>query len=74
MNEKLPLQVYEDALHDLNSVKDREADYAQINALQSSINRFAELIRLTDALAGQVAKSKRKSKQKIIEEYLKKDE
>ena len=61
--------VYVKALHDLNNIKDRECDYAQINTLQGIINRFAEVIHLADAMAEHIAAQEGKTKQDIMKEF-----
>lgn len=62
--------VYENALQELNNIKDRESDYAQINALQGVINRMAELIRLSEAMADHIAAAEGQTRLQVWEKFL----
>lgn len=61
--------IYEAALRDLNSVKDREIEYAQINTLQNIVNRFAALIRTAEAMADYIAKQEGKTRNEVLKDF-----
>ena len=61
--------IYEAALRDLNSVKDREIEYAQINTLQNIVNRFAALIGTAEAMADHIAAQEGKTRNEVLQEY-----
>jgi len=63
------VNIYEAALTDLNSIKDRECEYAQINTLQNIINRFAALIRTAEAMADHIAEQEGKTQGEVLAEY-----
>lgn len=65
-------EAMERALQDLNDMKNHEADYGVINKYLNIINTFAELVRMSEAMAADIGAKEGKSKEEILEEYAQK--
>lgn len=62
-------EAFERALHDLNDMKNHEANYGIINKYLHIINTFAQMERVCNAMAEDIAETRGTSKDEVMEEY-----
>ena len=62
-------QQIQTALQELNDIKNREADYGQINKLQNIINKFDHVARTARLMAEDIAAKEGTSADEVFDRY-----
>jgi len=70
-NVKKPIR---EALETLKEMQNYESSYAQINKFHMVVNRFAQLERACDLMAGALAEVEGSTKEEVLQEYLRRAE
>ena len=70
-NVKKPIR---EALETLKEMQNYESSYAQINKFHLVVNRFAQLERACDLMAGALADVEGSTKEEVLQEYLRRAE
>jgi Iap family predicted aminopeptidase len=70
-NVKKPIR---EALETLKEMQNYESSYAQINKFHLVVNRFAQLERACDLMAGALAEVEGSTKEEVLQEYLRRAE